>query len=271
MQGRVLPPVDGRLQAFPATHWQEEPARARHAGVDALEWIYELSSQEQNPLLRPGGVDEIAAVAGAARVDVVSVCADAFMEAPLAQGAAEERARRCRLLEELLESAASLGAAHVLVPFVDASALDTDEDVTAAVEALEVALPLAERVGVEIHIETSLSPERFRPLLDRLPSDGLRVCYDIGNSASLGHDVDEEIATYGDRVGSVHVKDRLRGGGSVPLGEGAADLPRTFRLLRQAGYDGLLVLQVARGETGAEVQWVQSNRERVEELWAEAA
>ena len=31
------------------------------------------------------------------------------------------------------------------------------------------------------------------------------------------------------------------------------------------------VLQVARGVTGAEVQWVRSNRERVEGLWAEAA
>ena len=44
-----------------------------------------------------------------------------------------------------------------------------------------------------------------------------------------------------------------------------------LRRLRDVGYDGLLVLQVARGVTGAEVQWVRSNRERVEGLWAEAA
>lgn len=271
MQGRLLPPIDGRLQAFPAGRWQEEPARAREAGLSALEWIYERSSHDANPLLQVDGGAEIAAAVEQADVDVVSVCADIFMEEPLARGAPAERAVRRGILERLLERAASLGAGHVLVPFVDDSALRTEEEEDMAVEELGHLLPVAERLGVAIHLETSLPPQRFRVFLDRLPGGALRVCYDIGNSASFGYEVDEEFGAYGERIASVHVKDRVRGGGSVPLGEGDADLRRTFARLRGMGYDGLLVLQVARGSSGDEVAWIRSNRERVEELWARAA
>jgi hypothetical protein len=69
-----------------------------------------------------------------------------------------------------------------------------------------------------------------------------------------------EWAAYGDRVGSVHIKDRIRGGGTVPLGTGDADFPGLFTALREAGYDGPWVLQVARGTSGDEVTWARRNR-----------
>src|SRR5207248_89521 len=65
---------------------------------------------------------------------------------------------------------------------------------------------------VAIHVETDLPPAAYLCLLDRLPTQRIGVTYDIGNSASLGYDPSEELRAYGDRVGSVHVKDRLRGG-----------------------------------------------------------
>jgi L-ribulose-5-phosphate 3-epimerase len=269
MQGRMLPPSGDRIQSFPVGRWQEEPALVREAGLDALEWIYERSSHDENPLLRAGGTDEIAGVVGAAGVEVSSVCADAFMEEPLQRGTNDVRAGRRRLLESLLGRAAALRAGHVLVPFVDASSLRTEEEEAVAVEELHRVVPAAERLGVELHLETSLPPGRFRALLDRLPSDAVAVCYDVGNSASLGYDTDAELEAYGERIGSVHVKDRVRGGGTVPLGEGDADLPRTFRRLHEVGYDGLLVLQVARGRAGEEVPWTDANRTHVERLWAE--
>jgi hexulose-6-phosphate isomerase len=76
----------------------------------------------------------------------------------------------------------------------------------------------------------------------------------------LGYDAAEEFAAYGDRVGSVHIKDRLRGGGSVPLGTGSADFPVLFDALDRVGYGGLYTLQAARGVDGDEVEWARSNR-----------
>jgi hexulose-6-phosphate isomerase len=63
----------------------------------------------------------------------------------------------------------------------------------------------------------------------------------------------------------VHVKDRRRGGTTVPRGAGDADLPAFFDGLRRLGYDGDVILQVARGTTGAEVEWARGNRRLVEE------
>jgi L-ribulose-5-phosphate 3-epimerase len=123
----------------------------------------------------------------------------------------------------------------------------------------------AEEVEIELHLETSLGPDRFAELLGRLPSDLINVNYDIGNSASLAYDPREELAAYGDRVGSVHIKDRIKGGGSVPLGSGDADLPAVFDCLRTLGYAGDFVLQVARDVPGDEVRWAKRNRELVRE------
>jgi len=86
------------------------------------------------------------------------------------------------------------------------------------VAALEQVVPTMEETGVELHLETSLSPSEFSRLLARLPSPLIKVNYDSGNSASLGYDPTEEFAAYGARLGSIHIKDRVLGGGTVPLG-----------------------------------------------------
>jgi hexulose-6-phosphate isomerase len=87
----------------------------------------------------------------------------------------------------------------------------------------------------------------------------LKVNYDSGNSASLGYSVVEEFAAYGDRIGSVHIKDRVRDGGTVPLGQGDADFPALFAELKRLGYANNFVLQVARGLPGDEVSWARNN------------
>ena len=56
------------------------------------------------------------------------------------------------------------------------------------------------------------------------PSEYYGINYDIGNSACLGYDPEEEINNYGDRIYNVHIKDRLLHGSTVPLGSGNADI-----------------------------------------------
>ena len=123
--------------------------------------------------------------------------------------------------------------------------------------------PEAAAAGVELHLEMSFAPARFAALLARLP-DAVRVNYDSGNSASLGFHPDEEFAAYGERIGSVHVKDRVRGGTTVPLGTGSVDMPAFFSGLRRIRYGGDIILQVARSEEGREVEWARANRAFVE-------
>ena len=97
----------------------------------------------------------------------------------------------------------------------------------------------------------------------RYPIPCLKVNYDSGNSSSLGYAPRDEFAFYGDRVGSVHIKDRLLGAGTVPLGTGAADFPALTECLRSVAYKGDFILQAARGTSGDEVTWTKQNREFV--------
>jgi hexulose-6-phosphate isomerase len=263
MQGRLLPPVEGRLQAFPGAAWPSEFEHAAAAGLDAVELIYEDFRLADNPLGDDDGVAELARVTQSTGVAAPSCCADRFLEAEVVHRGEPERAA---LLDELVALLHRADLERVVLPFVDAAALRDARDRDVAVDWLSAALPAARETGTELHLETDLDPRAFAALLERLDDPLIRANYDTGNSAGLGYDTAEELAAYGARVGSVHVKDRVRGGGTVPLGEGAADLPATFAALERLGYDGDVVLQVARGADGDEVAWARRNRELVEGL-----
>jgi L-ribulose-5-phosphate 3-epimerase len=160
---------------------------------------------------------------------------------------------------------------RMVLPFVDQSKIQSDDDSARLVELLNAVLPKAESCGIELHLETSLAPAPFAALLDRIPHPWLKVNYDSGNSSSLGYDPREEFSAYGERIGSVHLKDRVLCGGTVPLGTGDADLKAVFNGLEKTGYAGDYVLQVAREDAGNEVAWTKQNRSYLLELLRGAA
>lgn len=259
MQGRLVPPEAGRFQSFPREGWRREFPFAAQAGLDAIEWIYDAFGEDVNPLASDEGILEMSSLGERHGVAVVSVCADYFMDHPFLRVSADERTRLIEKLRWLLTRCAAAGIARVVLPFVDQSRIETDDEAATVVDVLEQVLPIAQRHGIELHLETALGPEAFAALVNRVPHSHLKVNYDSGNSASLGYRPAEEFAAYGGRIGSVHIKDRVRGGGTVPLGSGDADLTAVFDGLHALGYQGDYVLQVARGEPGAEVALAQSN------------
>jgi hexulose-6-phosphate isomerase len=263
MQGRLLPPSDGCFQCFPRKQWREEFPLAAEAGLDAIEWIYDSPGERENPLGSENGLAEMRQLSKKSNIAVVSVCADYFMECPLVKTEAAEQEKRINKLLWLLERCRLAGISRVVLPFVDNSRIDSDAEENQVVQALRRVLGHAEKAGVELHLETSLDPKRFAVLLAKLPHSHLKANYDSGNSSSLGYDVREEIAAYGDRIGSVHIKDRVRGGGTVPLGTGNAEIPVLLSLLSRIRYRGDFVMQIARGEAGKEPAWIRHNRELV--------
>lgn len=271
MQGRLVPPTDAKIQCFPRERWRDEFALAAAAGLDAIEWIYDLHGADVNPIGEDDGLEQVRALSAQSGVLVLSLCADYFMDKPLLRAKPEEIEARTATLRWLLARCASLGAGRVVLPFVDASRIDTDAEMDRIVGILGRVLPVLEETGVELHLETSLAPHRFAQLLAQLPHAMLKVNYDSGNSASLGYDPADEFAAYGARVGSVHIKDRVNGGGTVPLGSGNTNFKALFECLGELGYSGDFVLQVARGTTGDEVAWARRNRDYVLALHAVGA
>jgi len=262
MQGRLTPPFRDRIQAFPAERWREEFARASQARLGCIEWIYETHGERENPLGTDEGIAELRGLSQQHRVAVRSICADYFMEHTLVRAVGAELQSRVDRLRWLIDRSAVAGVERIVLPFVDASEIRTSDEEAAVVDVLVDVDATGARSGVELHLETSLGPARFAQMLDKLP-DRIRVNYDSGNSASLGYSAAEEFAAYGGRIGSVHVKDRVRGGTTVPLGMGSTDFESFFAGLRRMEYAGDLILQVARGEPGQEIEWARAYRDWV--------
>ncbi len=265
MQGRLSRPVQNRIQAFPSQTWEQEFKTASQIGLAAIEWIFEEPYAE-NPLWSPAGREEIKKHTAETGVRVDHVCADYFMEHPFFRVSAAEGQQSSAILKELIPFCREIGAKSVELPFLDNSRIDSQEEMDATVRAMRAALPVAQEEKLAIALETSLAAPAFRKLLEDMDHPLVKAVYDIGNSASLGYDTSEEIAALGKYLSNVHIKDRLLGAGTVPLGQGNADFAKTFQALKDLNYQGDFTLQVARGEEGQEVETAKKHFDLLKNL-----
>jgi L-ribulose-5-phosphate 3-epimerase len=271
MQGRLVPPEAGRFQSFPCKQWRDEFPNAVAAGIDYIEWIVDAYGAEVNPILSAEGLSEFDALKQEYSIATPAICADWFMDYPLLRCTSDQRRKRELFLHRLLPIARRIGADHVVLPFVDISRIDTEEDKQIIAEVMTTAAPIAESNGVELHLETDLGPSDFAALLKRIQHPSVKANFDSGNSSGLGYVASEEFALYGDRIGSIHIKDRrskFAGGiATMPLGEGSADFADVFQSMKRIGYNRGLTLQVARGKDGDEVNWIRRQLAFVNGFW----
>lgn len=253
MQGRLLPKYQDRYQAFPVGNWQNEFKIARDLGLDLIEFILDYSDAENNPLLSKNGAYHIESVIKKSGVSVKTICADYFMEAPLHSADSFVAKKSFDVLERLVEVSSKLNISDIVIPCVDQSSLSSKEAENMFVYQVSKIIHEIEKKKINLSLETDLSPSAFVSLLDRLDSDNITVNYDIGNSASLGYDSDEELEAYGLRISDIHIKDRVLNGGPVMLGEGNADFAKFFKKLKSFDYEGPFIMQAYRDKEGVEV------------------
>jgi L-ribulose-5-phosphate 3-epimerase len=271
MQGRLVPPDEGRFQSFPRAQWRDEFPNAAAAGIDYIEWIVDAHGFDVNPIFSLAGLSQLNALKLAHGVATSAICADWFMDYPFLRCSAQQRRDRELFLHNLIPIAVTIGARYIVLPFVDVSRIETDADKQAIVEIMTAAAPIAQSHGIELHLETDLDPNNFAELLERIPHPYIKANYDSGNSSGLGYCATEEFASYGARIGSIHIKDRrskFAGGiATMPLGEGSADLPSVFACMKQIGYDRPVTVQVARGKDGDEVSWIRRQLAFILQYW----
>lgn len=266
MQGRLLPRVAGQYQAFPEKEWMLELEKASEIGLSGIEWILDEKTLLQNPLSSVQGREQLASVQKSLNLRIDSVCADIFMTKLLIDESGQVQTDSIKTLQEVLLWCGELNMRYVILPFVDSSRLGSEDQVDGARQLLKNASSWASSFGVEIHLESDLQPHLLRKIVDDTESPWIKLNYDIGNSASLGYRHEDEFAIYGHLIGSVHIKDRVKGGTTVPLGEGDANVVGVLRNLFAEDYKGDLVMQIARGIDGHEFDWIKHNFNLVREL-----
>lgn len=247
MQGRLSPRIGGKIQAYPAKTWQREFEIAKAIGYAAIEWIVE-EPLEANALMSQSGIQEINQVITQTGVKIDYVCADVFMQQPLVRMSRQIREENKKYLTNILLNAKKIGAIGVEIPFVDSSSIKNENEKIELISCMQEAFGLAREIGVKVSLETDLNPTNFKDLLERINLQHVQANYDIGNSASLGFNPIEEIKAFGNKILNVHVKDRVLGGTTVPLGAGNSNIKLVFQKLKEIGYSGGITLQAARGE-----------------------
>lgn len=270
MQGRLSPMVDGKIQAFPWNSWQNEFPAAQSLGLGLMEWTLDQERLYQNPLLTPQGQQEIRCLCQAHRLAIPSLTGDCFMQAPFWKANGRDKAMLETDFIAIARACAEVGIEMIVVPLVDNGRLENEQQEEALLTCMMAHADLFRALGLRIIFESDFAPGELARFIGRLPADAFGVNYDIGNSAALGYKPEEEFAAYGPRIVNVHVKDRVLGGTTVPLGTGNADFPTVFRLLREAAYVGYLIMQTARARDDDHAGTLRQYMGQIE-AWAKGA
>lgn len=252
MQGRLTPSRGRGIQFFPFDNWENEFVLAAQISLNEIEFIFDFDRYQENPLWTDAGVVALNRVIQRTGVRVNHICADFFMRQPFFRVDQVTRATNIEILKTLIKRARQVGARTVEIPLVDNSSIKTEEEKEVLIAALRQVIPVAQEQEITLTLETDLAPQPFLSLLSRINHPLVKANYDSGNSSGLGYDSYEEITTLGQRIHNIHIKDRLLGGKTMPLGMGNANFERLFQALKETGYQGSFILQVARGVDGDE-------------------
>ena len=267
MQGRLSPIKGGRIQSFPWQNWKQELNLMKIIGISKLEWTIDLWHFYKNPIIK--NPINVARVCKSAKIKITSVTSDAHMHGNFwTEHSIQKNKRKLdKLTVNLIRGMSICGIRYLIIPLVDESSIENDKTLNNVRKYFIGLLKELEDAQVNVLFESDMSPSLLGSFIKQFPSNYFGINYDIGNSASLGYNPDEEFANYGKHIKNVHIKDRPLNGGSCFLGSGDADFEAVVRNLREINYLGDFVMQTARSMSGNHLSVLQEQIEFWRNKW----
>jgi L-ribulose-5-phosphate 3-epimerase len=134
---------------------------------------------------------------------------------------------------------ANLRAEVILLPFFGKASLMNHTEMDYVGGLLKEIAPAAEKAGVMLGLEDTISAEDNVRIMERAGSPAVKVYYDVGNSTGGGFDVVKEIRWLGaQRICQMHLKDNPH-----YLGEGQIDFPAVMKAITDIGFEGFANLE----------------------------
>lgn len=134
----------------------------------------------------------------------------------------------------------TLKARVMLLPFFGKGALQTQAEFDYVGDALRELAPAAEKAGVILALEDTISARDNVRIMERSRSKAVKTYYDVGNSTNNGFDPVQEIPWLGaSRIAQIHLKDRGY------IGEGKIDFPAVMKQIMALGFKGFANLETA--------------------------
>ncbi len=133
----------------------------------------------------------------------------------------------------------ALSVRVLLLPFFGRWAIETQGEKNRVADSLRELAPEAEKAGVILGLEDTISAEDNVRIMDRVGSKNVLVYYDVGNSTKAGFDPAQEIRWLGkDRICQIHLKDNPHW-----LGEGPIQFAPILQAIRDIGWGGWVNLE----------------------------
>lgn len=252
MQGRLLPKYKKLYQSHPYFNWKKEFKIAKQLKLKHIEFIFDNNLPHHNPLMSEKSNNEILKLIKQYKVRVENLCADYFMEKPFYLSG-QESFENIETIKILIENGSKLGVKNIIIPCVDSSSLNSSLKKKNLIKNLTLIGKFLEKKKISISLEADLSPIDFKKLLTDANLPYLKVNYDVGNSACLGYDINEEFDSYGYFISTIHIKDRLLNGKSVYLGKGNTNFNKLFNKINELNFKGAYTMQVYRDNDGLNI------------------
>jgi L-ribulose-5-phosphate 3-epimerase len=207
-------------------------AVAKAAGLDGVE-VSCGKGKSSLPISDPEKQAKLLAAAKASGLPIPSSCLEILHRDGL-----KEHEDAPKWVKEAIEPTRKLGGKVILLPSFGKQAIEKRSEQEAVAERLKPIAPLAEKAGIILGLENTISAKDNAFILEKIGSPAVKVYYDVGNSFNYKHDIYSEIAFLGkDRVAQIHLKDRGY------LGQGKIDFPRFLETVVKSGFTGWMMLE----------------------------
>lgn len=218
--------LEGKIEAF---------AAAKEAGLDGVQ-VSLGKGDEKLPMLDPEKQKAWVAESKKSGMPIGGTCLEILHRDNL-----KAHEKGPQWVEQSIAATAALGTKVILLPFFGKQQILEREEQKAVAERLKVLAPLAEKAGVVLGLENTITAEHNAWILDQVGSAAVKVYYDVGNSAYRQYDVYKEVPWLGkDRICQLHLKD-----GKQYLGQGLIDYPRFMEAVLKSGFEGWAMLETS--------------------------
>ena len=218
---------------------EESFQKAKEIGFDGVE-VCMGADYREHILWQDGGIDQVNSLAEAAGMEVPSLSPGGFTAYTFMHPTDSTRSEGIAKLQYLTEIAPQLGAKVILVPFFGNGQIEDDHiDAPRFIDGLKAAAETAEKYGVSLAVESTLSADQHQRIIDNVGSSAVGVYYDMGNATGFGYDSPSEIRSLGSAISQMHIKDTQ----GNHAGEGDVDFPAVFDAAHAIGYDSWFVLE----------------------------
>ncbi len=258
MQGRLLKPVNNKIQSFPTKKWFKEFKLIKDLNLKNLEWTLDDKNLENNPFLLQKGQTQIKNLCKQNKITIHSVTGDCFMQKPFWKKKGEEKKRLLTKLKKIICGASKIKTKFVVIPLVDNGKIQNEYQKKTLIKDLKKMENLLADKKVQILFETDFSPAENLNFIKNFNRKLFGINYDTGNSASLNYNPIEEFDLFSVHIKNIHIKDRKKFGKTVPLGKGNAKFDLISKLCKKYNYKGKFILQCARKKSGDEINTLKN-------------